>query len=98
MGKKKELKREIRDLKAKLAECRKEQIGATEGPRLGDGSGDAALAIGEHAFYAGYEAGVLDVFNASPNPIPLEKNETFYGKREIAWSNYEPSEDIKELS
>ena len=68
--------------------AKKEPIGATERPRLGDGSGDAALAIGEHAFYAGFEAGYM----------PLNRDEAFFAKREQAWSNYEPSEDIKELS
>ena len=96
MGKKKELKSRIRELEAALAEARKEPIGATERPRLGDGSGDAAIAIGEHAFYAGYEAGVFDLPNYTFSP--LTKNEEFYARREIAWSNYEPSEDIKELS
>lgn len=69
-------------------EARKEQIGATEGPRLGDGSGDAALAIGEHAFYAGFDAG----FEAGRQG-PLGENMKF-----AAWDAYEPSEDIKELS
>lgn len=90
MPKKKELKSRIRALEAELAAAKKEQIGAI--------SSDAAHAIGEEAFYAGYEAGVIDVFAASPRPIPFERNETFYAKREQAWSNYEPSEDVKEMS
>jgi hypothetical protein len=48
--------------------------------------GDAALAIGEHAFRAGYERGYSAGFNdADPKP-------------DEAWSDYVPSEDIKELS
>jgi hypothetical protein len=50
--------------------------------------GDAALAIGEHAFRAGFQHAVRIAQN-------LQHPEQF---EDVAWSEYEPSEDVKALS
>jgi hypothetical protein len=58
-------------------------------PRLGDGTSDAALAIGEHAFRAGFEAGAdWGHKRVGHRPSALA----------VAWSDYDPPEDIKALS
>lgn len=54
--------------------------------KVGDGAGDAALAIGEHAFLAGYDRG----YSAGQNGADSKPHE--------AWSDYDPPEDIKALS
>jgi len=61
-----------------------------EGPKVGDGSGDAALAIGEHAFRAGYEACLNDACPGGPI--------NYTGTVDEAWDAYDPPEDIKALS
>lgn len=59
------------------------------------GGGDAALAIGEDAFRAGWAAHAAVVsFAASGDRSGLPEAVTTV---EQAWSNYEPPEDIKEL-
>ena len=55
-------------------------LGWEIGPKVGDGTPDAALAIGEHAFRAGYQA----CEGKSP-----------WGNVDSAWDNYDPLEDIK---
>lgn len=51
---------------------------------------DAALAIGEHAFRAGFEAGMQSAHAES-----YERETTTVDE---AWANYDPPEDIKVLS
>ena len=66
-----------------------------EGPKVGDGTGDAAIAIGEHAFRAGYEACRNDV--AHSKQVVSYPGE--YDKHlEAAWGAYDPPEHIKDLS
>lgn len=55
-----------------------------------EGGGEAALAIGEDAFRAGYKAGV----DWSQGPYAEKPNNGV----DEAWSAYEPPEDIKELA
>lgn len=57
------------------------------GPKVGDGTGDAALAIGEHAFRAGFEAAERAWRNANDAHAQNQ-----------AWDAYDPPEDIKALS
>lgn len=68
-----------------LADLRELVQYAERSPRVGDGSGDAAIAIGEHAFRSGFGAGMAytqdDGLNCS-----------------LAWDAYDPPEHIKELS
>jgi hypothetical protein len=52
--------------------------------------GDAALAIGEHAFRAGFAAGQ----DAGGDAAGGRQFQTV----DAAWSDYEPSEDVKALS
>jgi hypothetical protein len=60
-------------------------------PKVGDGTPDAALAIGEHAFRAGWDDGFLaGNFEGTPGVASQTKDE--------AWGNYDPPEHIKELS
>lgn len=66
---------------------------AERSPRVGDGSGDAAIAIGEHAFRAGYKR-AADRARAF-YPTRIESDEAHM---EQAWSEYDPPEDIKALS
>lgn len=65
-----------------------------ESPHVGDGSGDAAIAIGEHAFRAGWDACVQAVHRQMNVSYP----DNVAAKREAAWSSYDPPEDIKALS
>lgn len=67
---------------------------ANTGHKLGDGAPDAAIAIGEHAFRAGFAAG--DEWGNKDSY--LRGNQTDGGAVNDAWSDYEPSEDIKALS
>lgn len=62
-------------------------------PRVGDGTGDAALAIAEHAFRAGMEASqaLLEKFGGPSGRISEEGVQH-------EWASYEPSEDIKDLA
>ena len=62
----------------------------SSGPHVGDGSGDAALAIGEHAFLAGWDAAMAHA-NYPTNA------ESIVPKMD-AWSEYDPPEEIKALS
>lgn len=62
-------------------------FGVPAGPRVGDGSGDAALAIGEHAFKAGYQK-ANDEIGSYAVPEQME----------AAWSEYDPPEHIKALA
>lgn len=56
-------------------------------PKVGDGkSSDAALAIGEHAFRAGWAA------------RDNKEGPDYASDLEHAWDNYDPPEDIKALS
>lgn len=57
----------------------------SENPHVGDGSGDAAIAIGEHAFIAGWHAHAQAMHGKE-------------GTVHDAWSAYDPPEDIKALS
>ena len=68
-----------------------------EGPHVGDTEGDgaggeAALAIGEHAFRAGFAAAV-EAWSKSTAPSS-GWTDTVSG----AWNAYDPPEDIKALS
>jgi hypothetical protein len=71
------------------AEQRAAEQRADRSSKVGDGTPDAALAIAEHAFRAGYEAGVEDALSGGHGGGP---------DVERAWSTYEPPEDIKALS
>ena len=66
-------------------------------PCIGDGSGEAALAIGEAAFRAGFVAALEFARDEG-----WTRGGTPEGKAEQAaanaWDEYEPSEDIKALS
>lgn len=62
------------------------------GAKVGDGTPDAALAIGEDAFKAGFEAGVFGPFGGQMARALLPS------AAEAAWSSYDPTEHIKELS
>lgn len=66
------------------------------GPKVGDGTGDAALAIAEHAFRAGFKA-AADYATAKAY---LEEQLAEPAERELewAWSMYDPPEHIKALS
>ena len=59
-------------------------------PHVGDGTGDAALAIAEHAFKAGFDQALeyLDLF----------PSKTVAGMSDVGWSEYDPPEEIKALS
>lgn len=57
------------------------------------GGGEAALAIGENAFRAGYKAG-----EANGRLIGQGKRPWTSRDESDAWSAYEPPEDIKELA
>lgn len=50
---------------------------------------DAAYALGEEAFIAGYLAAIDDCTKCDP--------EEFRADAYRAWSRYEPSEDVKDL-
>lgn len=70
-----------------------------DAPAVGDGTPDAALAIAEHAFRTGHKAGrklVADInqlgYEASGEP------DDFAVAEHIAWSDYDPPEEIKALS
>ena len=56
-------------------------------PKVGDGTPDAALAIGEHAFRAGYNKGWDDHRNSPDWRAP-----------DSAWDAYDPPEHIKDLT
>lgn len=60
-----------------------------DSPKVGDGSGDAAVAIGEHAFKAGYVAGSTPYRG---------KGADLEGEATKAWDAYDPPEHIKDLS
>lgn len=62
-------------------------------PKVGDGTPDAALAIGEDAFKAGYNAAAARASLFYPTRIT-----EWDVHREEAWSRYDPPEDIKALS
>jgi hypothetical protein len=64
-----------------------------EGLHVGDGSGDAALAIAEHAFKAGYDLAAQRAVDYAPTVV-----RDWTAHREAAWSDYDPPEDIKALS
>lgn len=69
-----------------------EWLDKQEGPKVGDGTGDAAIAIGEHAFRAGYQAAVNEKVEGgywAPRHMDFENK---------AWDAYDPPEHIKELS
>lgn len=53
--------------------------------KIGDDTGDTAIAIAEHAFRAGWDA----AYEACKEGI---------GDCNVAWSEYDPSEHIKALS
>lgn len=65
----------------------------TEGPKIGDGSGDAALFIAEEAFRAGYKA-AADRARAF-HPQKIEDDSAHMNS---AWDAFEPSEMAKDLS
>lgn len=67
-------------------------FGVPEGPKVGDGTGDAAIAIGEHAFRAGFAKG--HQFGLGTD---LPCNEHSSGA-DRAWNDYDPPEYIKDLS
>lgn len=81
------------EVRSKRTYAKFKEILAMDGPNVGDGTGDAALAIGEHAFRAGWDAAV----EAGP-----EWDDLFHGvsdtAKEKAWDAYDPPEDIKALS
>jgi len=63
------------------------------GPRVGDGTPDAALAISEHAFRAGWTA-----MRAS---MKAEVDADFGHREDLfqqAWDAYDPPEHIKDLT
>ena len=60
-----------------------------DAPKLGDGTPDAALAIGEHAFRAGFARGFYYADQTSRSEA---------GAVEDAWDEYDPPEYIKALS
>lgn len=62
-------------------------------PTVGDGSGDAAVAIAEHAFKAGYQSAADRARAFHPTRI---EDDTAHKER--AWSEYDPPEHIKALS
>lgn len=64
---------------------------STDGPKIGDGTADAALAIAQAAFEAGWEA-CLNNYGA----VVEEPTNTI--DRLAGWDSYEPSEDIKDLA
>jgi hypothetical protein len=66
-----------------------EWLDKQEGPKVGDGTGDAAVAIGEHAFRAGWDA--CD----EASGVQSERRSTTV---ERAWGEYDPPEHIKALS
>jgi hypothetical protein len=75
-----------------LAACRANgRLAGELPPRVGDGSGDAALAIGEHAFIAGYEA-AINIVQAGASAVVNQR------RMHQAWLDYDPPEDIKALS
>lgn len=74
------------------ATCFCSRTEAEPAPRVGDGSGDAAIAIGEHAFKAGWDAG-----NSYAMCVARDAEDDL-SVRETAWSEYDPPEHIKALS
>ncbi len=66
-----------------------------EAPKVGDGTIDAALAIGEHAFRAGFvcalEAAKNEGWAGAPTSILAVEVDK-------GWSSYDPPEDIKALA
>lgn len=64
-----------------------------EAPHVGDGTSDAALAIGEHAFRTGYKSAADRARAFHPTRI-----EDDAAHMEQAWSDYDPPEDIKALA
>lgn len=64
------------------------------GPKVGDGTPDAALAIAEHAFRAGFVAGEAWLYPPGDNRT---HEETRAAMEDIAWSEYDPPEHIKAL-
>jgi hypothetical protein len=67
----------------------------TEGPHVGDGSGDAALAIGEHAHNYGFAAALA--YAKANGWTPTDKEALIQATWQ-AWSDYDPPEHIKGLS
>lgn len=59
-------------------------------PTVGDGSGDAALAIAEHAHGDGFDAGVAWAQSAGVTEQ--------WEAKSAAWGEYDPPEHIKALS
>jgi hypothetical protein len=72
-----------------------EVVTQLEASKVGDGTPDAALAIGKHAFRAGFAAGKFGI-----NYVNRENPFSHLGAPEVdaAWSDYNPPEDIKALS
>lgn len=64
-----------------------------EGAHIGDGTADAALAIGEDAFRAGYEAAAKRALAFYPTKLT-----DWQAHLEQAWSDYDPPEHIKDLA
>lgn len=63
------------------------------------GSGDAAIAIGQDAFMAGFDA-CLEHIKSVPLDLlvsDLKENPGTQIAKQIAWARYEPPEDIKAL-
>lgn len=73
-----------------IAESVLEELDA---PKVGDGTPDAALAIGEHAFRAGYDAAARVFANAAPIG-----HQNWEAGKDYSWGQYDPPEDIKALS
>lgn len=63
------------------------------GPKLGDGTPDAALAIAEHAFRAGWDACWSLWRRVYPTQPDSKENAVAHH-----WDNYDPPEHIKALS
>lgn len=78
-----------------LVELFDELSGYGEYARVGVGeniSTDAALAIGEHAFRAGFEAAIAFVGTDGAEASDVVK------ELQRSWNEYDPPEDIKALS
>ncbi|HEY4542673.1 MAG TPA: hypothetical protein VIG66_09920 [Noviherbaspirillum sp.] len=63
-----------------------------EAPKVGDGMPDAALAIAEHAFRAGYRRCAVNF-----DEKYTDEDQAYHLENE-AWDAYDPPEYIKELS
>ncbi len=69
-----------------------------DGAKVGDGTPDAALAIGEHAFRAGWHAHARFSLGLENDLGELGMSPQGAAAQERAWDAYDPPEHIKDLS